>query len=207
MLDLFGSPTPRILVACEQSGVVRSAFRQRGYAAWSCDILSAEDESPFHYQCDVRDVLQQPWSLVIAHPPCTYLSRVAVRWLDQSGRRELREEAMRFFMLMYDAPTPRVCVENPVGYPWQAFRRPNQSIEPYQFGHEDRKKTCLWLRGLPLLRATTPKACPPEHLYVGSDGKRRFRTAAMGGKDKTKKRSRTFEGIAAAMADQWGPLL
>lgn len=197
----------RVLVACEFSGVVREAFRRQGHDAWSCDLIDTETPGQHVIEDALYIAYLGIWDLLIAHPPCTFLSRVAVRWLDQPGRREKREEAFRFFVSLLEAPVLRVCVENPVGYAW-THRRPDQSIEPFQFGHEDRKKTCLWLRGLPLLRATTPDAAPPEHLYVGSDGNKRFRTAAIGGKvsEKWKKRSRTFEGIAAATAEQWGSL-
>ena len=205
----------KVLVACEYSGIVREAFRRRGHDAWSCDLLDTEQPGP-HYKCDVLEVLGLGWDLMIAHPPCTYLSRAGARFWNTPGRAEKRDEAMAFFMELWNAPLSRVCVENQVGYPWSMFRRPDQIINPFQFGDPARKKTCLWMRGLPLLvtspglfQQCTTKAIPaPSPVFVEASGcKARHFTDSIGNvPDRWKIRSRTFPGIAEAMAEQWGNL-
>jgi hypothetical protein len=200
----------RVLVACEFSGVVREAFAARGHDAWSCDLLPSELPGQ-HYQCDVRDVLGLGWDLMIAHPPCTYLSRAANRVWNTPGRAELREEALEFFVSLYNAPIARIAVENPVGFPNSAFRKPDQIIEPFYFGDPDRKRTCLWLKNLhPLIHWSSDTLfgkrtwCdPPSPAWVSLDGKRRMYFTAFNAGN-WKERSRTFPGIAAAMAAQWG---
>lgn len=194
----------RVLVACEFSGLVRDAFRARGHDAWSCDLLPTERPGP-HYQGDVRDVLGRGWDLMVAHPPCTYLSNAGNVWIHRPGRVEAREVAMAFFLCLFEAPIPLVAVENPKGYPSRAFRKPEQVIEPYQFGHPARKPTCLWLRGLPLLAGDTEAVPPPPAFRDSTTGRaRHFTDNWPGTKDRWKNRSRTFPGIAQAMADQWG---
>lgn len=190
----------KVLVACEFSGVVRDAFTALGHNAWSCDLDPCERGGQ-HMQRDVREVLRDGWDLMIAHPPCTYLSRAGVCWLDkQPGRRQKREEAMAFFMELWNAPIPRVAIENPEGYARHAFRAPDQVINPYEFGHTERKKTLLWLRNLPPLFATC--ISPPATPRRDRNGKLRHWVDSLpsGGKE----RSRTFNGIARAMAEQWG---
>ena len=193
----------RVLVACEFSGIVRDAFRALGHDAWSCDLLPTEVEGP-HIQGDVLKHLSEGWDLMIAHPPCTYLSLAGNVWLKQPGRLQKREQAMRFFLALFGAPIGRVAVENPPGYPYRAFRRPDQCFHPYHFGHPMRKKTCLWLRGLDLLLLPHPEAQEPPP--VRHDGKRnRHWTDLFGGGEKRRRtRSRTFQRIADAMAEQWG---
>lgn len=145
----------RILVACEFSGVVRDAFRARGHDAWSCDIIPTERPGP-HIIQDVRNVLGDGWDMMIAHPPCTYLSSAGIGYFNEAkygdkavGRKRLRELALQFFLTLYNADIPRICVENPVGYVNTHFRKPDQIIHPYYFGESALKRTCLWLKGLP----------------------------------------------------------
>jgi site-specific DNA-cytosine methylase len=183
----------RILVACEFSGVVRRAFRERGHDAWSCDLLPAEDDSPHHIQGDVRGVLANDWALMIAHPPCTHLSVSGARWF--KDKRNEQAEALDFVGELLLAPVARIALENPISIISSHFRKPEQIIQPWQFGHGELKATCLWLKNLPKL--------VPTNIVEG----REARVHRMPpGPNRWKERSRTFEGIAAAMADQWGSL-
>ena len=206
----------RVLVACEFSGRVRDAFIAAGHDAMSCDLLPTESPGP-HYQGDVRDLLNEPWDLLIAHPPCTYLANSGVRWLyggkgttpDPERWYEMEQAAMFFAEFLLTA-VPRVAVENPImhrhgrdlilgtqviGGPW-ATPDLIQTIQPWQFGHGETKATQLWLRGLPPLEPTNivPERVQRVHLMPP-------------GPDRWKERSRTYEGIAAAMASQWGAIL
>lgn len=142
----------KILVACEFSGVVRRAFRALGHDAWSCDLLPAEDGADEHLQCDVLGVLHNGWSMMIAHPPCTYLAVSGARWF--KDRRTEQAAAIEFVQRLMDAPIARIAVENPVSVLSTAIRKPDQIIQPWQFGHGETKTTCLWLRGLPKLVPT-----------------------------------------------------
>jgi hypothetical protein len=202
----------RVLVACECSGAVRDAFLALGHDAISCDLLPSETPGS-HVQGDVTPMLGDPWDLVIAHPPCTFLSYAATKYWNRPGRAEKREAALSFFVACYNANAPRVCVENPVGYPNTVFRKPDQVIQPFHYGDRQRKQTCLWLRGLlPLwsrptdeLFGTRTHTDPPEPTYVDhKSGKKRYFTEAISGGGGGGKRSKTFPGIAAAMAQQWG---
>jgi hypothetical protein len=198
----------RVLVACEFSGTVRRAFVARGHDAWSCDLLPAEDGSNRHIVGDARDLLGDGWDLLVAHPPCTRLCNSGVRWLtipppgktlDQM-QAELREGAA-LFSTFWTAPIPRICVENPVMHRYakaliQDYREPAQSVQPWQFGHGEIKRTCFWLRGLPPLRPTRSVDGRTPRVHHMSPGPDRWR-----------ERSRFFSGIAEAMADQWGVLL
>lgn len=198
----------RVLIACECSGRVRKAFRARGHDAWSCDIEPSETKSKYHIQDDVLNHLDRGWDLIIAHPPCTYLSSVGNVWLKRKpGRYAERERALKFFLACYNAKVPRVCVENPCGYPNSAFRKPDQIIHPYMFGEAVKKRTCLWLRGLqPLVPCNAVE--PPKPLYyLKTTGKPINWVEGIKGlstKERQKARSRTFVGIANAMAEQWG---
>ena len=199
---LFGGGM-RVLVACEFSGVVRRAFRARGHDAWSCDLLPAEDGSPFHLQGDVRDVLQDDWDLMIAHPPCTYLAGSGLHWNKRRPERAvLTEEALVFVQRLLDAPIPKIALENPIGCISTRIRKPDQIIQPWQFGHDASKATCLWLKGLEPLR--------PTRVLEGGKAARRGNQTPSGqnrlGPSPTrwKERSRTYCGIAEAMAEQWG---
>lgn len=188
----------RVLVACEFSGTVRRAFREEGHDAWSCDILPCNDNSPYHFQCDVLDILDNEWDLMIAHPPCTYISNMSNCRINEPGRRGKRKEAFEFFMKIVNAPIEKIAVENPRGLPEREYRKANQIIQPWQFGHEESKATCLWLKGLPNLIPT--KIVEPNRKW---DGKR-WRTWVDTCKSHTGKyRSITFPGIANAMAEQW----
>ena len=181
----------RVLVACEFSGVVRRAFRSRGHDAWSCDLLPAEDGSLHHLHGDVLAHLADGWDLMIAHPPCTHLAVSGARWFKDKQQEQV--EALDFVRRLLDAPIPRIALENPVSVISSRIRKPDQIIQPWQFGHGETKATCLWLKGLPLLRST--------HVVEG----REPRVHKMPpGPNRWKERSRTFTGIAEAMADQWG---
>ena len=135
----------RVLVACEFSGIVRDAFRAKGHDAWSCDLLPSEREGP-HLQCDVLTVLADGWDLMIAHPPCTYLSRAGARWWKMPGRDLLAAEAAEFVFALHDAPIEHIAIENPIGQLNRRWRYPDQTIQPWQFGHPYSKSTCLWLK-------------------------------------------------------------
>jgi hypothetical protein len=199
----------RVLVACEFSGVVRRAFAAAGHDAWSCDLLPAEDRSNHHLVGDVREYLHLGWDLLmVAHPPCTRLCNSGVRWLKVAppGRtlddmwREL-DEGAALFSDLWNANVDRICVENPVMHRYAKERIVNyqpfaQSVQPWQFGHGETKRTCFWLHNLPKLVPT--KIVPGRVQRVANASK---------GPDRWKERSRFFEGIAEAMADQWGSLL
>ncbi len=194
----------RVLVACEFSGVVREAFRNRGHDAWSCDLLPADDDQTYHIQADVRDILDQGWDLMIAFPPCTHLSVSGARWF--KDKQVEQAEALNFIQTLLDAPIPRIALENPVGIISTRIRKPDQIIQPYDFGHDASKRTCLWLVGLPPLSGTArvlPKNGPTGKPIWGNQtpsGQNKLGPSP----DRWKLRSRTYEGIAAAMADQWG---
>lgn len=192
----------RVLVACEFSGIVRDAFIARGHDAMSCDLLETESPGP-HYCGDVRDVLSNGWDLMVAHPPCTYLAVSGLHWNKRKpGRAALTEEALRFVQLLLDAPIPKIALENPIGCINSRIRKPDQIIHPWQFGHDASKATCLWLKGLPLLK-------PTDVLPGGRSARRANQTASGQNKlppsaDRWKLRSLTYPGIAKAMAEQWG---
>jgi site-specific DNA-cytosine methylase len=196
----------KILVACEFSGRVREAFAAAGHDAWSCDILPTEVAGN-HIQGDVFEVINQGWDMMIAHPPCTYLSSVGNRHLKQPGRIEKRQEAYEFVMRLWAAPIERVAIENPVGYLNTAWRKPDQIIEPYYFGDPVKKAPCLWLRGLPRLRWDKLTAAYPEPVFYSTGEKTKGKAIhwceAVKSKDPSE-RARTFPGIAEAMAKQWG---
>ena len=180
----------RVLIACEFSGVVRNAFRARGHDAWSCDLLPSESPGN-HYQCTVHEVIHQPWDLMIAHPPCTHLAVSGARWFRQKTTEQ--EQALSFVRYLLRADIPRIALENPVSVISSRIRKPDQIIQPWQFGHGEVKATCLWLKGLPKLT--------PTNIVEG----REARVHKMPpGPDRWKERSRTLPGIARAMAEQWG---
>ena len=195
----------RVLIACESSGTVRDAFIRAGHDAMSCDMLPTEKPGP-HYQGDVRDALGDGWDLLIGHPPCTYLSVSGMHWTTRGLRDpQLTEDALAFARLLMDAPIARIAIENPVSIISSRIRKPDQIIQPYQFGHDASKKTCLWLKGLPPLR---PTAFVEPRIV---DGKPRWDNQTDSGQnklapsaDRWRMRSKTYQGIADAMADQWG---
>lgn len=181
----------RILVACEFSGRVREAFRALGHDAWSCDLDKSNDNSPYHIQDDVLKHLNDGWDMMIGFPPCTYLTVAGNRWYRDGDPR--REAAIEFFKALYNAPIPLIALENPVGVLSTKFKKPTQIIHPWQFGHPEPKRTCLWLKGLPKL-VPTEIVKPGKSQIVGYSG----------GYDNAQKvRSLTYKGIALAMADQW----
>ena len=178
----------RVLVACEFSGVVRDAFAAAGCHAVSCDLLPSE--APGHHrQCDVRDILDEGWDLMIAHPPCTHLAVSGARWF--TAKQAEQAAALEFVRALLAAPIPHIALENPVSIISSRIRRPDQIIQPWQFGHGETKATCLWLKGLPML--------VPTNVVDGRDD----RIARLGG-GHSNERSVTYQGIADAMADQWG---
>lgn len=202
----------RVLVACEFSGTVRDSFIKRGHDAWSCDLDGVEPEGEFldnHIKGDCLGVISDNWDLIIAHPPCTYLTNAGARWLYDErypNRKQHREQAAEFFMKLYNAPSPRVAVENPVGYMSKAFRKPDQIVRPYEYGHNATKATCLWLRGLPKLSPTNVIEPIPHTSKSGRKWCKWFFDSSLISdlKERSKFRNRTFQGIADAMADQWG---
>ena len=188
----------KVLVACEFSGVVREAFRAKGHDAWSCDYKPTEIAGN-HYQEDVIFHLKNKWDLIIAHPPCTYISNMSNCRIKEPGRLALRELGMKFFMLFTNLDCQRVCIENPRGLPEREYRKADQIIQPYEFGHPMSKATCLWLKGLPLLKPTN--IIEPQRKW---DGKRWRTWVDTMSSHNAHKRSITFQGIANAMAEQWG---
>lgn len=212
----------RVLIACEYSGVVRRAFTERGFDAWSCDLLPAEDRSNHHITGDVRDVLADGWDmLIVAHPPCTRLCNSGVRWLSVPPPGKTLEqmwaeldEGAALFSLMWNAPIDRIAVENPVMHRHAKeritnFRPAAQTVQPWEYGDWETKRTCLWLRGLPVLVPAFPTvAAARDALELGDGAAPAARVHRMPpGEYRAKERSRFFPGIAAAMATQWGPLL
>jgi hypothetical protein len=194
----------KVLVACEYSGTVRDAFRAGGHDALSCDLLPTDAPGP-HYQGDVRDILGDGWDLMIAHPPCTYLCSSGLHWNKRvPGRAQMTEDALDFVRLLLDAPIPRIALENPIGCIGTRIRKADQTIQPWQFGHDASKATCLWLKNLPLLAPT--EVVEPRI----ANGKKRWANQTDSGQnrlppsdDRWKIRSETYGGIAAAMVDQW----
>jgi len=185
----------RVLIACEYSGRVRNAFRALGHDAWSCDLLPAEDGSEFHYQRDVFAVLDstKPWDMLIAHPPCTHLAVSGARHFEEKRKDGRQKEAVDFFLRLAGLPIPRIAIENPVCIMSGLWREPDQIIQPWQFGHGETKATCLWLKGLPPLL--------PTKIVEGREPRVHRMSPSP---DRWKERSRTYEGIAEAMAKQWG---
>lgn len=182
----------RVLVACEYSGVVRDAFRARGHNAWSCDLLPSEADPTFHIEGDVLPLLDGGWDLLVAHPPCTDLAVSGARWFPEKRADGRQQRSLAFVRALLDAPIPRIALENPVSIISSVIRKPDQVIQPWQFGHGETKATCLWLKGLPPLVPTDVVAGREQRVHMMPPGP-----------DRWKERSRTFPGIAAAMADQW----
>lgn len=196
----------RILIACEYSGKVREAFRALWHDAWSCDLLPADDDSPHHIQGDVLEVIGQGWDMMIGHPPCTYLTNSGVSWLHKRPARWAKLDAgAAFFKALMDADIPRIAIENPIPHKYAVERiggvKYTQIVQPWMFGHTERKATCLWLKGLPKLTETDnvkevmltlPKRDQQRLHYLPPSA------------DRWKIRSETFQGIADAMAAQWG---
>lgn len=194
----------KVLIACESSGTVRDAFAAMGHDALSCDMLPADNGGP-HYQGDVRDILNEGWDMMIAHPPCTYLSSSGMHWTTRGIRpAQLTEDALEFVRLLMAVPIERIAIENPIGVISTRIRKPDQIIQPYHFGDDASKGTCLWLKGLPKL---TPTGYVEPRIV---NGKKRWANQTDNGQnklapsaDRWKQRSKTYQGIANAMAQQW----
>lgn len=181
----------RILIACEFSGVVREAFNKIGHEAWSCDLIPCDDDSHFHYQGDVLKILDYHWDMMIAHPPCTHLAVSGARWFKHKIVEQ--KKAKEFFLKLINANIEKIAVENPVSIMSSAYRKPDQIIQPWMFGHGETKKTCLWLKNLPKLI--------PTQIVEGREPRIHKMPPS---KDRGKLRSITYQGIADAMAEQWG---
>jgi hypothetical protein len=203
----------RVLIACEFSGAVRDAFTKAGHEATSCDLLPNETPGA-HYQGSVMDILNDGWDLMIAHPPCTYLTLTGNKWFKPEyaerfpTRHKDREDAVEFFMALANAPIPKIAIENPIGIMSSRYRKPNQIIQPWEYGHETTKATCLWLKGLPNLTPTN--IVSKGEVVISKSGNRMSRwyyetsKITLKGGLRAKARSVTFQGIADAMASQWG---
>ena len=183
----------KVLIACEYSGTVRDAFIKAGHDAMSCDLLDSEVTGN-HYKGDVRDVINDGWDLMICHPPCTHLAVSGARWFKEKQKEQAK--ALEFVELLLNAPIPKICLENPVSIISSRIRKPDQIIQPWQYGHGETKATCLWLKNLPLLK--------PTDLVEGREARIHKMPPSP---DRWKLRSKTYQGIADAMAAQWGPLL
>ena len=212
----------RVLVACEYSGIVRDEFLKLGHDAVSCDLLDSESDFGEHYKGNVLDIINDGWDMMIAFPPCTYLTVSGNRWFyhpeDKNlpyedrrphplhpKRRELQEEALEFIRFLMDAPINKIAIENPIGVISTKIRKPDQIIQPYEYGHATSKSTCLWLKNLHLLQPTN--IVDPEWIQV-SGGQRMSRfhydSYSLPKEERSKIRSKTFLGVAKAMANQWG---
>lgn len=221
-----------ILVACEESQRVCKAFRDKGHTAYSCDIIPTSGQNPeWHIQQDVTPLINgnctfrtadgtehtinDKWDMIIAFPPCTYLTISGNRWFNEEKygdkareRKKLREEAYNFFMLFVNADCEKIAIENPVGYMNSHYKKPNQIIQPWQFGTPISKKTCLWLKNLPQLQPTNIVSPKEDEYIYATTGKKdsifRLNTLHMNAEERAKERSKTFQGVADAMAEQWG---
>lgn len=192
----------RVLIACEYSGVVRRAFEAIGHDVISCDLLLSEDDSPYHYHGDVRDMLEQSWDLMIAHPPCTDIAVSGAAWFKEKIADGRQQRALDFVRMLMDAPIHKICIENPVSVISSKIRKPDQIVQPWWFGHETTKTTCLWLKGLPPLTPTAIVCKGERKVYASGKSSPMWHANSGGGCGK--ERSRTYQGIADAMALQWG---
>jgi len=218
----------RVLIACEESQATTKAFRKLGHEAFSCDLLPCSGGHPeWHFQCDIFEVINQGWDLMVAHPPCTFLTGSGVQWLSNPedkdlpfeerrshpkypNRRQDMLDSVEFVKALYNAPIKNIAIENPVGLLSSRWRKPNQIVQPYMFGDEATKTTCLWLKNLPLLLPTnvvgrgerTFFASGKSHPQWYADALRNAKTKA----ERQTLRSKTFEGMAMAFAEQWGAL-
>jgi hypothetical protein len=209
----------RVLIACEESQTITAKYRAKGIEAFSCDLKPAKINADWHYQTDVFEVINFGWDLMISHPPCTYLSFAGNGWFDIEKygqkaieRHEKRKESMDFFMKLWNANIPRIAIENPRGYPISAFRKADQTIQPWYFGDEHKKATCLWLKNLPKLKYTLETNLfemktatnEPKPIFIDKSGKKRYFTDAFApGLLRQEMRSKTFDGIAEAIVNQW----
>jgi len=205
-LNFKNNTLPKVLIACEYSGVVREAFNKQNFEVWSCDLLPSEIEGGNHYQGNVFDILHLDWDLMIAHPPCTHLCVSGARHFKNKLKEQ--NEALEFFYALCENQIPRICVENPVGIVSTRYKPPTQYIHPYYFGDPASKKTGLWLKNLPKLEPTNiviPNKIKTKSGKIYDEWW--YKTSLVPYKDRGKVRSKTFQGIADAMVHQWGPLL
>jgi|TARA_R110000796_G_C14493024_1_gene427981 hypothetical protein len=192
----------KILIACEFSGTVRRAFAKNGHNVTSCDLLPSDDNSKDHYQGDVFDLLNNnKYDLMIAHPPCTHLAVSGAAWFKAKRESGVQQEALEFVQRLMDADIPKICIENPVSIISSQIRKPEQIIQPYQFGHLEQKKTCLWLKNLPNLADTNNVYAEMMTLPKKDREKMHYLPPSP---DRWKLRSKTYQGVADAMASQWG---
>jgi hypothetical protein len=191
----------KVLIACEYSGAVRDAFINNGHDAMSCDLLPT-DSPGNHYQGDVFDVINDGWDLMIAHPPCTHLAVSGARWFKDKVKEQA--ESLEFVRRLMDAPIDKIAIENPISIISSRIRKPEQIIQPWMFGHPEAKATCLWLKGLPTLSATDVLTKPECGYWSNQTPSGQNKLGPS--KDRWKERSKTYQGIATAMANQWGAL-
>jgi hypothetical protein len=195
----------RVLVACEYSGAVRDEFIKLGHDAMSCDLLPTDVPGP-HYEGDVFDIINDGWDLMIAFPPCTHLALSGAMHFEKKRADGRQQEGIKFFLQMVNAKIPRIAIENPIGIMSNLYKQPTQIIQPWEYGHQTTKATCLWLKGLPMLRPTN--IVDKGEVVTFKSGKRMSRwyydSSCLNPKDREKMRNKTFQGIADAMADQWG---
>ncbi|HRE32779.1 MAG TPA: hypothetical protein PLD88_12445 [Candidatus Berkiella sp.] len=182
----------KVLIGCEYSGIVRQAFRLRGHDAWSCDLLESDDNSDYHIVGDVRLLLNQAWDLAIFHPPCTHLAVSGARYFNEKQKDGRQQEALNFVRQLLNSPINRIALENPISIISSHIRKPDQIIHPWQFGHGETKSTCLWLKNLPLLQ--------PTNIVDGRENRVHRMPPSP---NRWKERSRTYQGIAEAMAEQF----
>ena len=198
----------KVLVACEFSGVVRDALIAKGFDAMSCDLEPTESPGP-HYQGDVFDIINDGWDLMIAHPPCTHLAVSGARHFAKKRADGRQQQGIDFFMALANCNIPHYAIENPIGIMSSVYRKPNQIIQPWQYGHDTTKATCLWLKDLPLLKPTN--IVDKGGVWTAKSGKRMsqwfYESSLLPPKEREKMRNKTFQGIADAMADQWGNYL
>ena len=195
----------KVLVACEFSGTVRDAFAKRGHDAWSCDLEPTQTEGN-HYQGDMFDIVNNGWDLIIAHPPCTHLAVSGARHFEKKRADGRQQQGIDFFMRVANIDVPKLAVENPIGIMSTLYRKPDQIIQPYEYGHKTTKATCLWLKGLPLLKPTN--IVDKGEVVTFASGKRMskwfYESSQLPPKERERMRNKTFQGIADAMAEQWG---
>jgi site-specific DNA-cytosine methylase len=184
----------KILIGCEFSGIVREAFRKKGHVVYSCDLDPSTDNSPYHIQDDVFNVLlRESWDMLIAFPPCTHLCSSGARWFAEKRNDGRQIAAINFFLNLASSNVPKICIENPIGIMSSRYRKPDQIVQPWQFGHPETKATCFWLKNLPILKPTNIVKPTEQRIWRMPPSK-----------DRSKLRSIFFSGIAEAMAEQWG---
>ena len=197
----------KVLIACEFSGTVRDAFTKLGHDAWSCDLEDTLTPGN-HYKGDMFDIVNDGWDLIIAHPPCTHLAVSGARHFEKKRADGRQQQGIDFFMRVMNIDVPRLAVENPIGIMSTLYRKPNQIIQPWEYGHKTTKATCLWLKGLPLLKPTN--IVDKGEVVTFASGKRMskwfYESSQLSPKERERMRNKTFQGIADAMAEQWGKL-